>query len=387
LYQAAFVMISTYTFSSLTFEAFQAQLKHALNTIDFKPTLAFAFVSFSFPITRMMDIFKEEHIPLFGSSSGGEILFDREKNYVGEKSAVIVLTDISADSYQIHLVSKDMATSYVLGKQLGEKISRSYRQPGAIVMATGLSMDGQALVNGICKKVGRHLPLYGGLAGDDSRFLQTFVFTEEAITDQGAIVLVLNQSKIELTGMINSGWISLGAEFTVNRAEGNIVYEINGLPALDMYKDYLNVLETDLPAIGVEYPFLVNVDNGSTVLRAVTGINREDRSLIFAGTVPQGAKVSFSISPGFEIMENTRDKIIAFHRENKRADLLLLFSCIARLIALGPLVSTEIKLAAIKWKRPLAGFFTYGEIGNAENGDPAFHNQTFTLALLRKKRN
>ncbi len=185
--------------------------------------------------------------------------------------------------------------------------------------------------------------------------------------------------------MTSSGWISLGAEFTVGKAEGNQVYEINGIPALDMYMDYLNVKEDDLPAIGIEYPFMVQEADVSYVLRAITGIDKEKRSLIFAGTVPQGATVSFSTSPGFEIMENTREKIIAFHKVHKKADLILLFSCIARHIALGPLISTEIKLASIKWKSPLAGLFTYGEIGSNDNGINTFHNQTFTLALLRKK--
>ena len=380
-------MISAHTFVSLSFDEFQANFTHALNTIDFKPTLAFAFISPSFPLTRIMDLFKGQGIALFGSSSGGEILFDTGTNHIGEKSAVVILTDLPKESFRLHFTKQGMLSPFELGTVLGKKTAASFRHPSAIVGASGIFMDGEALVEGIASKTSDEMPLFGGLAGDDGLFEKTFVFTGEAITDRGAVALVFNQNKIELTGMTSGGWISLGAEFTINRAEGNTVYEINGQPALDMYMDYLNVKEEDLPAIGIEYPFMVKKTDKTTVLRAITGIDSEKRALVFAGTVPQGAVVSFSTSPGFEIMENTREKIIAFHNAHKKADLLLLFSCIARHIALGPLISTEIKLASIKWKKPLAGFFTYGEIGSNTHGTSAFHNQTFTLAILHKKRN
>ncbi len=355
--------------------------------MNFRPSLAFAFVSPSFPLTRIMDTFREQNIRLFGSSSGGEILFDERENHIGEKSAVVMFTDIPADSFRLHFLPQGTLTPLALGARLGEKAAASFRHPSVVVGASGILMDGQALVEGIVSRTSEKMPLFGGLAGDDGLFEKTFIFTEKAITDKGAMALVFNQNKMELSGMTVSGWVSLGAEFTVNKADGNTVFEINGQNALDMYMDYLNVKEEDLPSIGIEYPFMVKKADGTSVLRAITGIDKEKRSLVFAGSVPAGATVSFSTSPGFEIMENTREKIITFHKNNKRADLLLLFSCIARHIALGPLISTEIKLASIKWKKPLAGFFTYGEIGNNHQGTGSFHNQTFTLALLHKKRN
>lgn len=378
-------MISTHTFVSVSFSDFKAKFKHALNTIEFKPTLAFAFVSVEFSFPPLVDLFREQQIVLFGSSTGGEILFDTGTEYIGNKSAVVVMTDIPSTSFQLYFMNRGTLSSFELGQALGEKIGASFKHSSAIISSSGILTDGQALVEGVLSKTGDKLVMFGGLAGDDALFEKTFVFTERAISDDGGLVLVFDQDKIELSGMTSSGWISLGAEFTINRSEGNTVFEINGLPALDMYMNYLNVKEDDLPGIGIEYPFMVKKSDGSSVLRAVTGIDKEQRSLIFAGTVSQGSTVFFSTSPGFEIMENTREKIISYHNENERADLMLLFSCIARHIALGPLISTEIKLASIKWRKPLIGFFTYGEVGNNENGNCSFYNQTFTLALISEK--
>ncbi len=380
------IMISTHTFVSVSFSDFKTKFKHALNTIEFKPTLAFAFVSVEFSFPLLVDIFREQQITLFGSSTGGEILFDTGTSYIGDKSAVVILTDIPFSSFRLHFLNRGKLSSYALGQALGDKIMNSFKHSSAIVGASGILTDGQALMEGVLSKTGNQFVMFGGLAGDDALFEKTFLFTDETISDDGAMVLVFDQNKIELSGMISSGWISLGAEFTVNRAVGNTVFEINGLPALDMYMNYLNVKEDDLPGIGIEYPFMVKNHDGTSVLRAVTGIDKEQRSLIFAGTVSQDATVFFSTSPGFEIMENTREKIISYHGKHQKADLLLLFSCIARHITLGPLISTEIKLASIKWRKPLVGFFTYGEIGNNEKGNCIFSNQTFTLALIREKR-
>lgn len=84
-------------------------------------------------------------------------------------------------------------------------------------------------------------------------------------------------------------------------------------------------------------------------------------------------------------LENTREKLIHFNEKYKAADLIIRYSSVARDMAIGPLISTEIKLAAIKWKVPLAGYFSYGEIGNNDNEICKFYNQSFTLALLTEK--
>ena len=186
-----------------------------------------------------------------------------------------------------------------------------------------------------------------------------------------------------MNGLATSGWIGLGAELKVTRSEGNIVYEIDNQPALEVYKNYLNVSEDDLPSIGLEYPLMLKKEGMKDgPLRAVLNVDKENKTLIFAGSVPQGSIISFSTSPGFEILETTRQKIIDFHEQNPQVDLLILFSCVARHMALGPLISSEIKLASIKWNCPVIGYFTYGEIGNNINNVCDFYNQTFTLAAI-----
>ncbi len=376
-------MISHYTFSCSVLSEIEKELEKALNTITFEPTLAIGFMSVKLPITKVMRLFNTQGIDLFGSSTSGEILFTKEKDIISEGGAVFVLTDINKNYYKLNLFHRENENSFDFGKRIGEKVNSFFSDASFLVGGSGLTLDGQMFVEGIMDVAGKNVTMYGGLAGDDAKFEKTFVFTESQITENGAVVLAFDKKHVKMSGLATSGWVGLGAELKVTRSEGNIVYEIDNQPALEVYKNYLNVSEDDLPSIGLEYPLMLKkdgIENGP--LRAVLNVDKENKTLIFAGSVPQGSTISFSTSTGFEIMETTRQKIIDFYEQNPRADLLILFSCVARHMALGPLISSEIKLASIKWDSPVIGYFTYGEIGNNANNVCDFYNQTFTLAAI-----
>jgi hypothetical protein len=195
----------------------------------------------------------------------------------------------------------------------------------------------------------------------------------------------MDTEHVDMQGVATSGWVGLGKDLTITSARSNVVYSIDHEPALRVYKKYLNVRDEDLPAIGVEYPLLIKRGKGEFSLRAVMGVDRKQEALIFAGSVPQDATVTFSSSPGFEVIDRTREEIDAFYQEHPEAEMMLLFSCMARHLALGPMISEEIVFAASKWNLPLSGFFTYGEIGTNPGKSCDFFNQTYTLVILKEK--
>jgi len=373
----------TFTFYATSFIDFNKQFTNALAKRNFNPTLAFAFVSPQLPITEIHNEFKNHHIALFGETSSGEILFDKSNKSTLVNSGVFVLTDINPDFFKAKMFERKGKDSFSFGEDIGEFINNCYNNPSVIIGGSGLDLDGQQLVEGIKEKTDENIVIFGGLAGDDGKFEQTYVYNEFASVDSGAVVVVFDNEKIELSGVATSGWVGLGMSHIITKSEGNIVYEIDNKPALDTYLEYLNISIDDMPAIGVEYPLLIKRDNNIDALRAVTGIDTKKRSLIFAGSVPQGSVVSFSISPGFEVIENTKTKIQQFAKQNHETDLFLLFSCVARQLSLGPMVDDEIMLVADKWKVPVAGFFTYGEIGTNVNSTSDFYNQTFTLVSIK----
>ena len=372
-----------YTFSATSFIDFNKQFTKAIAEINFNPTLAFAFVSPELPITEIYKEFKNNHIALFGESSSGEILFDKSNTGTLINSGVFVLTDINPEFFKAKMFKRKGKDSFSFGEEIGEFINNCYNNPSVIIGGSGLDLDGQQLVDGIKEETNENIVIFGGLAGDDGKFEQTYVFNEFVSVDSGVSVVVFDNEKIELSGVATSGWVGLGMSLIITKSEGNVVYTIDNKPALDTYLEYLNISIDDMPAIGVEYPLLIKRDNNIDALRAVTGIDTEKRSLVFAGSVPQGSVVSFSISPGFEVIENTKSKVQQFAKQNHEPAFFLLFSCIARQLSLGPMVDDEIMLVADKWKVPVAGFFTYGEIGTNVNNACDFYNQTFTLVSIK----
>ncbi len=355
----------------------------SLKKEGFKPTLGVVFISVSLPIKQLSAIFATHQIALIGSTSCGEIFAESDEVSIADHSAVVMLLEMDPSAFHTCVLDDADLHSFELGKKAAQQTLGRFKSQSLIVMASGMKVDGQALVEGIMDVVGTSTPIFGGLAGDDAIFKETWVFCDDKFANNGVVLLCLDQEKVEVTGMATSGWISLGADLKVTSSQGNVVHSIDGRPALDVYMKYLSVLEDDLPSVGVEYPLMIKREHNENALRAVMGVDKETRSLVFAGSVPEGSVVNFSSSPGFEVIEFTRKNIEAFKSENN-PDCCLLFSCMARHLALGPLISDEVKIAVKKWKAPLAGFFTYGEIGTNPNAQCDFYNQTFTIALLRE---
>ncbi len=359
---------------------------HAAISGGLNPTLGILFCSVDLGITATAQALGEFAFPFFACSSCGEIFTDGEQSRALENSAVVALLELPADAFQVKLIQGAGLDSRALGAAIGSWGKAVFKNPAFMVVISGITRDGEEAVHGLLGEFPEQVPLFGGLAGDDAKFKETFAFTNGLATSDGAVACVFDADRIAVEGLATSGWVGLGAPKTVTSSEGNVVYSIDGEPALDIYKKYLDIRDVDLPGIGMEYPLQVMRDDGTHVLRAVVGVDFERHALVFAGAVPQNAQVRFSSSPGFETVDHARRDFETFAKAGGQApDLLVFFSCIARHAALGPMVEDEIRAAQRIWNAPGLGFFTYGEIGKNLVGRCDFYNETCALVLLRVK--
>ena len=342
------------------------------------PILAIVFSSVVHNLKELSAVFAKYDIDVFGASSSGEITNDE----IHEESIVVMLLEISCDAYRVNVFDGEGKTSYQVGQNVAEWAKTVYHNPAFMVMAAGLRTDGEQIVKGIIYTMERQVPLFGGLAGDDLRFQETFVFSASEVIANGVVALIFDRNSIELQGIAASGWKGIGTPKTITKAEGNIVYKIDDEPALDVYNKYLNI-NGDL-ALAAEYPLLLIRDDGSFVLRASFVVN-EDKSIVYGGTVPEGSKVRFSMPPGYEIIDHATEQMSEFNQQIPRSDAIVLFSCKARQIALGQMVEDEISAVHELWKVPLVGFFTYGEIGPVPQGQCDFHNHTLVPVVINEK--
>jgi hypothetical protein len=368
-------------FSVTSVQQIEAYL-HGIHSEGLTPTLAIVFSSVVHNLRELSAIFSKFNIDVFGASSSGEITNDE----VHEESIVVMLLDINRDAFRLNIFDGEGKTSYQVGQKVAEWAKTVYDNPPLMVMSAGLHADGEQIVNGINNMTDGKTPVFGCFAAFDPTSISgvpdTFVFDSSQLCSNGVIALILDPNVIEVGGTAASGWKGIGTPKTITKAAGNIVYTIDNEPALDVVNKYLNI--GDDPALATEYPLLWIREDGSSVMRAAMVIN-EDKSIVYGGTVPEGAKVRFGMSPGFEIIEHSIDQISKFRQQAPRGDAILLFSCRARHLALGPMVREEISAIRKLWDVPLVGFFTFGEIGPGVQGRSDFHNYTLVPVLIKEK--
>jgi hypothetical protein len=252
-------------------------------------------------------------------------------------------------------------------------------------------MDGEEIIKGIENGFGEGATIFGGMAGDDLTLTGPKAFTLGKSSITGLVALIIDEDKIAISGVATCGWKPIGITKTITKSKGNVVYTIDDKPALDLVMKYLGLnleeqFNNTVFNLGAYYPLQLEREGAPAVMRTAQMGNVEDRSLICAGNVPQGAKVRFSLPPDFDVIDTVESECKELKDEQAQdADAVIMFSCISRYLSLGVMTSEEIDRVLKIWNAPMIGFFTYGEYGKSKRGKHEFHNNTCCVVVLKEK--
>jgi hypothetical protein len=258
----------------------------------------------------------------------------------------------------------------------------------ALCIATpaSLTFSSEEAVKAIKVTVGPDVQLYGAVSGDQWRFKKTYqFFNGEVLTD--AIPLILFSGPICVSSSAQSGWRTIGPVGTVTQAKGNVVYSIDGRPALAFYKALLG--EAAVPT-GDRPLAILDADGNISRLRASNEVfDAKTGSVTFFGDFSLGDQVQITVADRNDILDGTRASVrLAKQRFPASAtpQAVLFFSCSARKLVLGTRTGEEYKVLTeeIGKDLPIFGFYGYGEIGPSfSNQDSCeFHNETFVTVLI-----
>ena len=276
---------------------------------------------------------------------------------------------------------------------MGEAGKKAFRKPAFIIASGGVRTDGEKIVEGIQEAAGKDVTLFGGLAASDLKIMYTFVFTNGIISDDGLVALILDEERISVRGYATGGSEPFGIYHTITKSDGNVVYTIDDQPVIDLVLRYcgkgIDELKQGNAILNIATYFQIQLEraNASPIMRTPMFANLNDGSLVFAGSLPQGSRVKFTILPGFEVVDNVMSEFNAYSENGTKADAMVLFSCMGRVIAFGPYMSDEIGRLNKIWDSPMIGLFSFGEIGRGAEGKYEFYNMTCSLALLRENDN
>ena len=353
---------------------------------DFKPTLAIVFLPKKNEVQSITEIFDKKGILVFGVSSFGQFI---DKDHDSDSIAVMLL-EINPEYFKIDFRETGNSTTKEIAKLIGESGKKTFNKPAFIIASGGIRTDGEKIVEGIQEAAGENTTLFGGLAASDFKIMETFVFTNGKISSNGLLAIILNEEKISVHGYATGGSQPVGIYHTITKSDGNIVYTIDEQPALDLVLRYCGKGSGDLnkgiDMLNIASYFQIQLDrkNASPIMRTPMYANLDDRSIVFAASLPQESKVKFSILPGFEVVDNLVAEFTEYSKNAGKADAVILFSCAGREIAFGPYMSDEIDRLKKIWESPLIGLFSFGEIGHGSDGKYEFYNMTCSLALLKE---
>ncbi len=354
----------------------------------FKPTLAIVFMSYSNDLNAVSSLLNNYGVSVFGASSAGEFI----DGDIGEGGVAVMVLDISPDYFKLLFLETEGTSTLELAKKVGYDGKRYFDHPAFMIASGGITTDGEKIVEGIEAAIGSEATIFGGMAGDDLRLTETYVFTNGKISNNGLVALIIDEDRIEMRGLATCGWKPVGTIRTVTKSSGNVVYTIDNEPALDMVIKYMGV-DIDLDSrkdvvmnIGAYFPLQLERENGVPVMRTAMFVNKDDRSLLCAGNVPQGSKLRFSLPPDFDVINKVVGECLEIKKiDLSDADATIMFSCISRHLSFGDMASEEIEQVRKVWNAPLIGFFSYGEIGKSKRGKHEFHNNTCCVVALKEK--
>lgn len=330
---------------------------------------------------EVRDLFPDGEL-VFGSTSG-EILGVN----VFEKSITVTAIEFEHTTFEVVSENiKDFENVESLGIKISERLDKE-KLRHLFVVSDGSLINGSELIEGLESDINFRFSITGGLCGDGARFEKTLA-SHNANPMQGEVIAIgLYGDSLEVTYGYDGGWTTFGPERTITKSVGNILFEIDGLPALDLYKTYLGEKAKDLPEAALLYPLSVQQhENSEPLVRTILNIDEETNSMILAGDVPMNSKVQLMMSTTNDIAEGAHSAALkAMELRKTKPELALLVSCVGRRLVLDQRTEEEIEevIDVVGEQAFIAGFYSYGEMAPFTGRNSCqLHNQTMTLTLL-----
>ncbi|TAJ10777.1 MAG: hypothetical protein EPO61_00405 [Nitrospirae bacterium] len=346
---------------------------------------ATAILKAGIPLNEMKQLYPRARF--MGCSTAGEIFGTQ----VLDDS--LVVTAVQFESTTLQGVSISLAEA---GSSLaaGYRLAQSFKHEGLVhvfVLSDGLAINGTELVKGLMQYLPSSVTVTGGLSGDGDRFHETLVLLDGPPQPHIITALGFYGNRIAVGYGSLGGWDPFGPERLITRAEGNVLYELDGKSALALYAQYLGEHAKGLPATGLFFPLSIRIPGEEHgVVRTILSTNPLDESLTFAGEIPEGTYA--------RLMKANFDRLIdgavGAARTSYEAlgssspDLAVLISCVGRKLVLKQRIEEEVEsVREILGNRTvLAGFYSYGEISPFTRGAKCeLHNQTMTVTTFSER--
>lgn len=323
---------------------------------------------------------------VLGTTSGEILDVNVSDDSIGVSAIEFEKTSTKAVSVNI----ENFKNSYDAGTELVKQLIAVDGLVHAFVLSEGIKVNGSELTRGMSENLPEGVSVTGGLAGDAARFERTLVGLNNAPTPGNIVAIGFYGDSLKVGYGSVGGWDYFGADRLVTKSDSNILYELDGQSALELYKMYLGEKAKELPSSALLFPLGMKYSEDSdSVVRTVLGIDESANSMTFAGDIPEGSYV--------RLMKANFEKLIdgagaaatnSSMSIGSNCDFAILISCVGRKLVLDNRIQEEVEAVRdILGPHPsLTGFYSYGEISPiVANAKCQLHNQTMTITTFSEE--
>ncbi len=360
--------------------------KQQFNVADYQITLVFGSrytLEDEHVIQKLLPESPDNHVIM--CSTSGQItdtfVYDDE----------LVLTGISFEHTDIQIANTNISNSedsYKIGKQLANELFKE-NLLHILVFSDGHIANGSELVKGFNEVLKNNVKVTGGMAGDAARFQRTLVGYNGTPQLGNIVAMGLYGDRMKVAYGYSSGFDPFGPHRKVTKSKGNILYELDGKNALDLYKNYLGDLAAELPGSALFFPLSITLPGSSiSLVRTILSVDEATNSMTFAGDIPEGCTARLmrsNIEHVVDAAESAAQKCLDTHGQSS-PQLALLISCVGRKLILDQRIEEETEAVKdVLGDATITGFYSYGEICPSNTGTNQYadlHNQTMTITTF-----
>lgn len=321
---------------------------------------------------------------LLGCSTAGEIAADQ----LEDDSLSVAVARFEHTQLRLAQATVEAGTdAFDAGAELAARLAdRGLR--AVFVLSDGLAVNGSRLAEGLGRHLGPQVVVTGALAGDGSAFAHTWVLDRGEPKAGRICALGLYGERLRIGHGCDGGWHDFGPERRITRASGNVLYELDGKPALDLYKTYLGERAAGLPGTALLFPLAVRPQAGDEALvRTILGVDEASRAMTFAGDVPEGGIARLMRASAEQLIDSAARaaREAAQALADCDATLAISVSCVGRRLLLGGRAEEEVETVAecLPAGAVHVGMYSYGEIAPPARGSRSqLHNQTMTVTVV-----
>lgn len=309
-------------------------------------------------------------------------------NIIGDSllDDTLIATAVEFEKTQVR--AQLFSMNNIQADELGRKIATTLDDENiaSILLFSTMGINAGQLLSGLNEKLQGRVPVSGGVAGDDTRFERTLVGLNDNIGEAQIVAIGFYGKQLSVAHGSKGGWDTFGPLRKVTKCVGNILYEIDNKPVLDLYKEYLGDKAAALPGSALLFPFtIIDSQTSEPVVRGVQTIDEENGAIILYGDVEEGMRIQLMRANFDNLISGAGDSAKESFIENKSPELAVLISCVARRLVLGQLTEEELTESRKVFgdNTIICGFYSYSELSPLV-GDNAcqLHNQTMTITTF-----